>query len=76
MLRRLLAVIPLALLYARLGAFAGELGTAAWERAAEEIEPWALPIGMVLVGIAALVALQVVARSDAPPFLPPKDATR
>ncbi len=71
-----LAMVPLALIYARIGAFAGELGGAAWDRVAEEIEPWALPIGMVLVVIAAVVALQLVARTDAPTFLPQKEITR
>jgi uncharacterized membrane protein YdjX (TVP38/TMEM64 family) len=71
-----LAMVPLALLYARIGAFAGELGTTAWARVTEEIEPWALPLGMSLVLIAAVVALQLVARTDAPTFLPHKDATR
>jgi uncharacterized membrane protein YdjX (TVP38/TMEM64 family) len=71
-----LAMVPLALVYASIGAFAGELGTAAWARAAEEIEPWALPIGMSLVVVAAVVALQLVARTDAPTLLPQKDATR
>lgn len=71
-----LAMVPLALIYARIGAFAGELGGAAWDRVAEEIEPWALPIGMVLVVIAAVVALQLMARTDAPTFLPQKEITR
>ena len=70
-----LAMLPLALLYARLGAFAGDLGAAAWDRVADEIEPWAVPMGTLLVVLAIGMALHVVARSGDAPFLPRKDAT-
>jgi uncharacterized membrane protein YdjX (TVP38/TMEM64 family) len=71
-----LAMLPLALLYARLGAFAGEVSAVAWERVADEIEPWAVPMGMLLLVLAIGMALHVVAHSGAPTFLARKDATR
>lgn len=70
-----LAMLPLALLYARLGAFATEVGTHAWDRIANEVEPWAVPMGSVLVVLAIGMALHVVARSEDATFLPRKDAT-
>ena len=71
-----LAMLPLALVYARLGAFAGDVGALAWERVAAEVEPWALPIGMLLLVLAIGMALHVVARSGTATFVPGKDALR
>lgn len=71
-----LAMVPLALVYARLGAFAGDVGAVAWERVAEEVEPWAMPVGMVLLVLAIGMALHMLARTEVATFVPRKDATR
>jgi uncharacterized membrane protein YdjX (TVP38/TMEM64 family) len=70
-----LAMLPLAMTYAWIGAMAGEVGAVAWDRIAADVEPWALPIGGSLILVAGAVAAQVV-RTSGGTFLARKDAMR
>jgi uncharacterized membrane protein YdjX (TVP38/TMEM64 family) len=80
----LLAMMPLTILYASLGALVGRVGPNAWDRVAarlEDIESWAVPLGLVLLLFAVFAAVHAISQSrvttawdlSSPPF--EKDAT-
>lgn len=62
----LLAMMPLTILYASLGALVGRVGPNVWDRVGEhlaDIESWALPLGLALLLLAVLAAVHAISQS-------------
>jgi uncharacterized membrane protein YdjX (TVP38/TMEM64 family) len=73
----LLAMMPLTILYASVGALVGRVGPNTMDRLAaglEGIESWAIPLGLVLLLLAVLAAVRVVSQSRGPRIWTEKDA--